>query len=980
MMEKKKRKKMRNGVFAGIWGTVIAIVVIALIVGNYFALSYASIISGYFGHVTSRTEGEDDSVVYYEKEYGSAEEMFDASVELAREVEAEGMVLLQNEGNALPLGENQSISLFSESSVDLIYGGTGSGAIDASTTMDLKTAFESVGYTVNPVLWDFYEGNHEQHSRVIPSNLPGVDHSYGVNECPVSEYTQDVLDSYAEYNDAAVVVISRSGGEGLDLITDSSAPDGNYLELTQEELDMLSMIQESDAFDKIIIMLNTSNPMELGFLNDYSKIQACLWVGNLGQYGIESVVEAFTGAVNPSGKLVDTYAYDAFSAPAMQNFGESNVFANGDEVPELEGYMYGNEPGDIYVTYAEGIYVGYRYYETRYEDVVLGQGNAGAYDYEQTVAFPFGHGLSYTTFSYSNYNVEETGDGFTVSMDVTNTGDTAGKEVVQIYMQSLYTDYDRENNVEKSAVQLVGFEKTDLLDPGAAQTVTVSIDREVMKAYDANNAGTYIVDAGDYYFAAGRDAHDALNNILAAKGMTTADGMTAEGNADFAYRHTEAEMDMETYAVSETGYPIENQFEDADINYYEGSTENALAYLSRSDWENTFPERVVLTATDQMIEEMTETGMEEDPDAVMPETGADNGMKLIDLRGADYDAAEWDDLLDQLTLEEMYDLVRVGGYSTGEVVSVSKPATTDRDGPQGISGTIGTTTGVGVSAVSYSSEMVMASSWNEELLRRIGEMVGESGLQMNVIGWYAPAMNIHRTPFSGRNFEYYSEDPFLSGALASAEVGGAQSKGIFCYVKHFALNDQDAHRYGLSTYANEQAIREIYLYPFEKAVTDGGATAVMTAYNRIGTKWAGGDQGLITEVLRNEWGFHGTVLTDWASMRYMDLGIGLQAGNNQWLNTNNTFFTIEGYEDNATVVNALRESAHNILYTAVNSAAMNGFSSDTEIVRVIPTWEKWLIALDIAVGVLAVAGIVGITIRCRKYNASVKAETENKQK
>ena len=962
-----QKKKMSNKVFAGISTAGIAIVLAAVMVGNYFALTYSSIISSYMGHDTFRVVKTDENTdaTYFESEFSSPEDLAQASTELAKEIQKEGIVLVKNENQAMPLGDNKRVSLFSESSVDLIYGGTGSGAIDTSTVMNLKQAFESIGYTVNPTLWDFYTSNHEKYSRVIPSNLPGVDHAYFVNECPVSEYTQAVKDSYADYNDAAIVVISRSGGEGLDLITDSSAPDGNYLALTQEEKDMLDMIQNSDAFDKIIVLLNVCNPMELGFLDDYSKIQACLWIGNLGQVGIESMVQAFNGEVNPSGRLVDTYAYDAFSAPAMQNFGESNSFLNASEVPALDG-LYGNEPGDIYVTYAEGIYVGYKYYETRYEDVVLGQGNAGDYNYAEQVAYPFGYGLSYTTFEHSNFKVTEQGDHFVATVDVTNTGDVAGKDVVQVYMQSPYTDYDRENGVEKSAVQLVGFDKTEMLEPGATETVTIEIEKSLMKAYDANNAKTYIVDAGDYYFATGINAHDALNNILAAKGKTTADGMTADGDAEFTYVYTENELDTKTYAVSENGTEITNQFDNADLNYYEGSVEGGVTYLSRSDWTGTFPKQVKATATAQMLEEMAKTGMDEDPDAEMPTTGADNGLSLIAMRGLDYDDPAWEELLDEVTLEEMDQLIRVGGYSTGAVPSVGKPATTDRDGPQGISGTLGTTTGLGVSSVSYSGEIVMASSWNKDLLRRIGEMVGEAGLQMNVIGWYAPAMNIHRAPFSGRNFEYYSEDSFLSGALATEEVAGAQSKGIFCYIKHFALNDQDAHRYGLNTYANEQSIREIYLYPFEQAVTKGGATAVMTSYNRLGTKWTAANPNLITNVLRNEWGFHGTVLTDWASMYYMDLGIGLQAGNNQWLNTNGDLYKIDNFKKNATVVSAMREATHNILYTAVNSAAMNGISSDTRIEAITPTWQYWLYALDAVVVLLAIAGFYGIYRRCKK--------------
>lgn len=962
------KKKMSNKAFAGIWSAVIAVVVVVMIVANLVAISYTSIISTFLGHDTYRVEqlgeGTGDSQ-YFKSGYSSPEELVEASTELGKRIQAEGMVLLMNENSALPLGQGQRISLFSESSVDLIYGGTGSGAIDTSTMPTLKEAFESIGYTVNPTLWDFYQGNHEQYSRVIPSNLPGVDHAYFVNECPVSAYTDSVRESYADYNDAAIVILSRSGGEGLDLITASTAPDGNYLALTDEERDMLDMIQNSDAFDKIVIVLNTSNPMELGFLSEYSKIQACLWSGNLGHVGIEALVRVFNGEVNPSGRLVDTYAFDAFSSPAMQNFGETNLFLNAGDVPPL-GSLYGDELGGYYVTYAEGIYVGYKYYETRYEDVVLGQGNAGAFDYATEVAYPFGYGLSYTTFGYGGFQVSERENGFTATVEVTNTGDAAGRDVVQIYMQSPYTDYDKQNGVEKSAIQLVGFAKTGELAPGATEKVTINIDRSVMKAYDANNAKTYIVDAGDYYFAFGTDAHDAMNNILAAKGKTTADGMTADGDEKFTYCHHENSMDNKTYAASVTGYGITNRFDDASLTYYEGSVENGMVYLSRSDWEGTFPQRVEVTATEQMIAEITKTGIDEDPNAVMPTTGADNGLSLIMLKGLDYDDPLWEDLLDQVTKQEMYDLTRVGGYSTAAVASVGKPSTTDRDGPQGISGTLGTTTGLGVSTVSYCGEIVMGSTWDAKLLREIGEMVGESGLQMNVTGWYAPGMNIHRTPFSGRNFEYYAEDPFLSGELAAAEVGGAQSKGIFCYIKHFALNDQDAHRYGLNTYANEQSIRETYLYPFEQAVTRGGATAVMTSYNRIGTHWTGAHYNLITEVLRNEWGFHGTVLTDWAVMYFMDLGIGLQAGNNQWLNTMSELYQVDGYENNATLVQALRESTHNILYTAVNSAAMNGIDANTRVVVITPLWQYWMFAADAVIGLGCIAGVIGIVCRCKK--------------
>jgi len=969
------RKKMRNVTFASIWCSVIAFVLALLLVLNNTAMSFATIISTALNQPMSQIVdiegGEQTDSEYFKSSYASMEELETATAAMSEEIEAEGMVLLLNKDNCLPLGANQRVSLFSESTVDMLYSGTGSGQVSTANVPTLRQAFETAGYAVNDTLWSFYEGNHEQYQRERMSwnpfaNAQGV---YRVNECPASEYTSAVRASFADYSDAAIFVFARSGGEQNDLNLTSDEGGRSFLSLTDDEASVLQMIQDDPAFDKIIVLVNAGNMPELGWMENYSKIQACLWIGYVGQGGLHAMAKVFTGQVNPSGKLPDTIAYDPLGAPAAQNT-DDNTYTNTDEIEALYGtfnvpseYHYQNK----YVAYQEGIYIGYRYYETRYEDKVLGQGNAGSYDYASAVQFPFGYGLSYTQFDYSNFRVQHSGEEYTVEITVTNTGSVAGKEVVQVYVQKPYTDYDKQHGIEKASVELAGFAKTGLLAPNTSETVHVTVHESQLKSYDTKGAGTYIVDEGTYYLTVGRDSHDAVNNILAAKGKTTADGMTANGNASLV-EEFHRNFDADTYAVSATtGAKIENRFEFADLNHYWSD----ITYMTRSNWEGTFPTHLQLTAPQQLIQDLdTEsTFLQEVPGDTPPTMGENIGLQLITLRGAAFDDEQWEVFLNQLTAQEMFDLIQLGGWRTMSTPSVGNPGATDQDGPQGISASIGgIADGEGVRCMAYPSTIVLAASFNEDLAHRMGLLIGEEALYADISGWYAPAINMHRNAFAGRNFEYYSEDPVLSGTLATQQVLGAQSKGMYCYIKHFALNDQETNRHSYSSFANEQSIREIYLAPFQMAVEKGGARAVMSSYQRVGAYWAGGCGPLLNDVLRNEWGFTGMVITDSANIGYANMHIlsGIGNGGDMWLNTNAENYVISDMFSRPTLLNAMRNASHRILYNIVNSSAMNGISQTSRVVSITPAWMNWLHAADVVIALVCVAGLGLVTMRVVK--------------
>ena len=940
---------------------IAIILAAATAIGNVYANKYSDLISVYFNQPTSKVvSASNETTEHFTSDYASDDEREQALADMGTTILREGVTLLKNENGTLPLEATSKISVFGQDSVDSVYGGGGAGSIDTSKAQSLMDAFEQAGFDVNPTLTEFYTTGAGKDYRKTSTDAYGKG-TFAVNEVPASAYTDDVEKSFASYNDAAIVVIGRSGSESQDLPTDKLASGYTYLQLDDDERAMLKMA--SDNFDKVVVLLNTQNPMELADLEDDS-IDAVMWIGSLGQTGAGGVAEALNGTGNPSGHLPDTYAYDLKSAPSSANFGSYAIVNGTDRFTSS------------YMAYAEGIYVGYRYYETRYEDVVLGNEARSNYDYTKQVAYPFGYGLSYTDFTWSDYSMKKADGGFDISVKVTNTGKTAGKDVVQLYMQSPYTDYDKANGIEKASVELVGYAKTDTLKAGASETVTVHVDQESMKTYDSAGEGTYIMDAGDYYLAAGTDAHNALNNILAAKGKTTADGMTENGNAALAAKHTVHSQDNTTYAKSAaTDEKISNQFDDVDLTTYD----NSFTYLSRSDWTGSWPATYAdgkWTASQKFLDALTIDTAQSEPeqkpttDTDNPSYGKLNASMLMD---TDYADESWSALIGQMSVKELDQLVRIGGYATKSVSSTQLPATTDKDGPAGISSTlVGGESGMG-----YPSEIVIAATWNSDLAESFGKAIGEDSLALKVAVWYGPACN----PYGGRAFEYFSEDSYLSGAMCAKVVAGAGSKGVVSTVKHFALNDQETNRMGGAIFANEQTIRQLYLRPFEMSVRDGGATAMMASMNRIGSRWTGGHKGLMTNTLRGEWGFNGFVVTDQASysvFAYEDLREGLEAGTDLWLNTDAGLWKLPDDDMTDGVIANMQRAAHNISYAISRSNAMNGLSANSKIVKVTPLWRWGVYALDgvVTVGAVALIAIATLQIlRRRKRGATVAAET-----
>lgn len=961
--------------------TIVFTVLFAfMMIAGPIANSYEAIINMVLHTESSKTIGEENAVDYFTADYATSEEQAKAAQDLCREVEANGAVLLLNRENALPLDQGAKVTLLGTTSADFIYSGAGSGSMDSSKMKYLKEALELDGFSVNPTMWDFYTtGKGAEYRRQNASgalnNFIVNNAEFLINEAPISAYSDAEWNSVSAYGDAVIISLGRMAGEGSDLPAAGAGEDsGNLLSLTTQERDLLAKAAELKAagtVKKIVVLLNTSNAIEMDFLNpelcgaDYG-IDACLWVGEVGQTGIEAIGGLLNGTYNPSGKLVATYCYDNLTSPAVQNAFYTS-YTNATE----KGLAFKGTCNEYYVAYQEGIYVGYRYYETRYEDVVLGEENAGEYDYASTVAFPFGYGLSYTTFEYSNFAMADNGDKFTFTVDVANTGSVDGREVVEIFMQSPYTDYDRENGIEKASVELVGFSK-ETVPAGQTVTFTMDVDKAELRAYDANGAGTYIVDAGDYYFSVGNGAHEALNNILAAKGADPS-AMVGEGSAELTAKYTQASLDTTTYAVSSaTGMTIGNQLDHADLNKVDDDASNDIVYVSRSDWAGTMPQAVigngtyasaVQIAANDVIAEGLSGPITFPGSSNMPTFGKEGTLNLAQFIGVPIDGTvevngqtyTWDDLVDQIPFGQAAKLAGQAYHSTVPISQVGKPATKDENGPQGITATL---TGGG-SSTSYTSEDVLAATYDVELAEAVGKSMGNDCLLASgkaYSGIYGPGANIHRTPYSGRNFEYYSEDPFVSGKICAAETEGIQSKGVYVYLKHFAMNDQETGRDGICVWTNEQAAREIYLQAFEYPIVDAGAWCVMTSFNRMGYIWAGGDYNLLTNIMRGEWGMRGFALTDYAnSNTYMDVVQGLLAGGDGWDCNDATKWTdkLREYSNDPAVATALHDAAKRILYTVANSNAMNGLSADVQVVEVRPWWKNAIIAADVVFGVLA---------------------------
>lgn len=957
---KAKRRAIRPWKGLSIVSAVLAVLLLSVYtVLNMFDNTIALFVGGTFWEL----ENEDEDAQYYTSDFDSEEELVEYGTQIARQVEAEGAALLMNENQALPLAEGASVSCFSGSSVNLVYGGTGSGNVDASKADTLKGALEKSGFQVNEELWEFYsEGEGAEYLTGRGGTVTTT--SATTSEVPWNVYTDEVKDSVSAYGDAAIVVLSRVGGEGADLEYDKT----NYLALDeneQEMMDNIASMKEQGIVRKIVVLINSANPLQVDFLKDnVYNVDACLWIGDVGGAGINAVADILAGKVNPSGSLVDTYCYDNYSSPAMQNFTPITY----------EGYEEGLIPenASTYMIYQEGIYVGYKYYETRYEDTVMGKGNAGNYVYSDDVAFPFGFGLSYTQFAYSNmsasYDADK--DQFVVKVTVTNTGDTySGKETVQIYAQSPYTQYDIDNKVEKASVALCGFGKTKELAPGESEELTMTVDRRELASYDAYGAGTYILDAGDYYLTVATDAHNAVNNILAAKGYTTANGMDADGNAQLTYKWNNPTLDTTTYSTSKNGTRIENQLSDSDINLYEGN-DTEVTYLSRNDWEGTFPkESVQLALTDTMVEDLQDIQYDAaDYETVeMPTLGADNGLKLYDMIGLDYDDPKWDDLLDQMTFDEMVSLIGDAFHWTMPVKSIEAPGSRDENGPQGLTATLFGAS-LGVETTAFTSEDVMAATFNLDLMAEVGKVIGNDCLNANVACLYGPGNNIHRTPYGGRNFEYYSEDGFLSGKISAAEVKAIQDKGVHVVMKHFALNDSEQDRIGLGVWLGEQAAREIYLKAFQIPFEEGNANGTMVAYTRWGCIWSGGNKGLMTNIMREEWGSNGMTITDNVLTSYVNGVDGVMAGVSIY-DAMLPYVTnlLPEYENDPVIVSAMREACHHNLYAIAHSVAMNGVGADTTVKLVRPQILTILQTAGIIFAVLFVISLIMFIVRKRKF-------------
>ena len=1011
-----KQKKSVIGISLGM--AVLFIFTIAL---NVLSLTkFDNIFEKFFGSTETSLRGDTlgADVDYYKSDFSSPSELYAYEEKKVAEIAEEGITLLENDG-ILPLSLGTKLSIFSHSSVDLVSGGSGSGSGSFELTKDLKEGLENAGLVVNDTLWNFYKsGAGSKYKRGTGVINYGADLDWSINECPLDVITSnsDVMSSLE--GSVAMFVISRTGGEGGDEARDMAAFGGesgqHYLEPDKTELEIISYL--NDHFDDVIILVNCNNAIELGWVNDYDNISAVInfpGSGRTGTYGLGYMmtgIDANGDEISPSGHLVDTWVYDNFSSPAMQNMGDF----------KFSGTDY------YYVNYSEGIYVGYRYYETRYEDALAGRANVGDYDYGDTVIYPFGYGLSYTRFEWTSFTMSaaDSKGNITVSVNVKNIGSRRGKDVVQIYGQAPYI-----GGVEKSSVVLIGFGKTGDLAPGESQTLTMTVSLKDLTSYDTSangGKGGYILDEGNYYITAAGNAHEALNRILEKKDAMESDFAIdytrwVEGKQDHSNAPTGEEMvgvhiqntyDFATYSVAAEGLAsVSNLFGDAslaDANYLSRSNwslmeENGLRYgyisevVSRAEVGG---KQFQAEASEELVSALKSffsLNPNEGQEIVDVTFGADNGVDLIDLRGLPYDDPLWDQLLDQIDYKELSKLIDECGYCSPEVKSMNKPKVNDLDGPAGLNDIIAHGSmpiGDNLRAMTWPTQYMLACTWNVQLAEEMGKGIAEDGLYSKTVGWYGPGMNIHRTPFAGRNFEYYSEDPFISGVLGRAEVNGAAQKGMYAFIKHFALNDQETHRdeRGIATFAEEQAIREIYLKPFEmtivgntveifyneavkdesgsivgyekKTTTVPAATAVMTSFNRIGATWAGGHYNLITGVLRGEWGFNGFVLTDYevgsGKGSYMDTLQTLAAGGDGKLKTVgmdalfgfdiSKHLNYQGYG---------RDAAHHILYTVVNSAGMNGFVHGVEFVNAFAYYKIILIVWDVfAVPALIWLGIL----------------------
>ena len=859
-----------------------------------------------------------------------SDETNEEAAEVAEEIMEDGIVLLKNE-SLLPLNETKKLNIFGWESINPAYGGAGSGGInDLYDIVSLNQGLENAGFSINQELVDFYNNYGADNPEMSIQKQ-----SWTLPEPPVDTYSDELIKSAKEYSDVAVVVLSRKAGEGhndIPMDVRKAAYDNNsdeyddfpegehYLQLSQTERDMVDMVCSN--FDNVIVVYNGANQFELGFADEYPQIKSVVWCPGTGNVGFNALGKVFSGEVNPSGKTPDTFIYDMTTAPWWNN-AEKTEYTNLADLA-VEGMNAGTAQvyAPAFTNYVEGIYVGYKYYETAAQE--------GAIDYDKTVQYPFGYGLSYTEFEQKMGELEEKDGQISVDVEVTNTGDVAGKDVVEVYYKPPYTN----GGIEKSSANLIEFAKTDLLQPGESQTVTVTFSIEDMASYDENNAKAYVLEKGDYVISINSDSHTVL------------DQKTYTADKDVVYKGENKRASDDTAAT--------NVFEDA---------KGDVTYLSRADHFANYEEATAAPASAELGEpyvseyhlnsNFDKTTYLNDED-VMPTTGADNGLTLADMRDADYDDPRWEKLLDQLTVDEMANMIAMAGYQTAAMDSVGKVATLDFDGPAAINNNF-----TGVGSIGFPIEVVVASTWNKELAQAWGECMGKISQEMGAEGWYAPGMNTHRTAFGARNYEYFSEDGVLAGNMGAKAVEGARKYGVYSYIKHFALYEGNAKM--VSVWSNEQAIREIYLKPFEISVKQGGANAVMVSWSFLGDKWTGECSNLMNTVLRDEWGFRGMALTDFFRNNghgFMNADAALANGVDAMLSTFNGEENNVANPEHPTAVLQMRNACKNVMYTVVSSWAYDGEHEETGM----ENWKKAGIGIDIVIA-LFMAGMEVLVIR-----------------
>lgn len=859
-----------------------------------------------------------------------SDETNEEAAEVAEEIMEDGIVLLKNE-SLLPLNETKKLNIFGWESINPAYGGAGSGGInDLYDIVSLNQGLENAGFSINQKLVDFYNNYGADDPEMSIQKQ-----SWTLPEPPVDTYSDELIKSAKEYSDVAVVVLSRKAGEGhndIPMDVKKAAYDNNsdeyddfpegehYLQLSQTERDMVDMVCSN--FDNVIVIYNGANQFELGFADEYPQIKSVVWCPGTGNVGFNALGKVFSGEVNPSGKTPDTFIYNMTTAPWWNN-AEKTEYTNLADMA-VEGMNAGTAQvyAPAFTNYVEGIYVGYKYYETAAQE--------GAIDYDKTVQYPFGYGLSYTEFEQKMGELEEKDGQISVDVEVTNSGDVAGKDVVEVYYKPPYTN----GGIEKSSANLIEFAKTDLLQPGESQTVTVTFSIEDMASYDENNAKAYVLEKGNYVISINSDSHTVL------------DQKTYTADTDVVYEEENKRVSDDTAAT--------NVFEDA---------KGDVTYLSRADHFANYKEATAEPASAELGEpyaseyhlnsNFDKTTYLNDED-VMPTTGADNGLTLADMRDADYDDPRWEKLLDQLSVDEMANMIAMAGYQTAAMDSVRKVATLDFDGPAAINNNF-----TGVGSIGFPIEVVIASTWNKELAQTWGECMGKISQEMGAEGWYAPGMNTHRTAFGARNYEYFSEDGILSGNMGAKAVEGARKYGVYSYIKHFAMYEGNAKM--VSVWSNEQAIREIYLKPFEISVKQGGANAVMVSWSFLGDKWTGECSNLMNTVLRDEWGFRGMALTDFFRNNghgFMNADAALANGVDVMLSTFNGEENNVANPEHPTSVLQMRNACKNVMYTVVSSWVYDGEHEETGM----ENWKKTGIGIDIVIA-LFMAGMEVLVIR-----------------